>query len=117
LKTLENYGYNSPIQYGTAYETTSHKKFTYNKESDTYTCQNNKELCFTHLSKTNGQLYYKTYSTKTKDCKVCPFREQCFGKTATKRTISSPIAHELTRIILFSLNKKLIIGTKCPTQK
>jgi transposase len=95
LKTLEITGYISPIKYTTAYETTSHKEFTYNKETDTYTCQNNKELCFTHLSKTNGQMYYKTYSAKTKDCKVCPFRDQCFGKTATKRTISRPIAHDL----------------------
>jgi hypothetical protein len=42
-----------------------------------------------------GELYYKTYSAKTKDCKVCPFREKCFGKIASKKTISRPIAHEL----------------------
>ncbi|AZU59878.1 IS1182 family transposase [Neobacillus mesonae] len=94
LKTLEITGYISPFQYDTAYKTTSHKEFTYNKDTDTYACQNHKELCFTHLSSTNGQ-YYKTYSAKMKDCKVCPFREQCFGKTATRRTISRPIAYEL----------------------
>jgi transposase len=94
LKTLEITGYISPIEYDTAFKTTSYKEFTYNQETDTYTCQNNKELSFTHLYHTKGQ-YYKTYSAKTKDCKVCPFREKCFGKTATRRTISRPIAHEL----------------------
>lgn len=74
--------------------TTSYKEFTYIKESDTYICQNQKALSFIHLRRTKGH-YYKTYSAKAKDCKVCPFREQCFGVTGTKRTISRPIAHEL----------------------
>jgi transposase len=95
LKTLEITGYISPIQHDTAFKTTSYREFTYNNESDKYTCQNQKELTFTHLTRSNGNHYYKTYSAKTKDCKVCPFREQCFGKTANKRTISRPIAHEL----------------------
>jgi transposase len=94
LKELEITGYITPTKPDTAFETTSHKEFTYNKESDTYTCQNNKNLCFTHLNNIRGN-YYKTYSAKTKDCKVCSLREQCFGKTASKRTITRPIAHEL----------------------
>jgi transposase len=94
LKTLEITGYITPTQHDTAFKTTSYKEFTYNNESDTYTCKNRKELSFTHLNNIKGT-YYKTYSAKTKDCKVCPFREQCFGKTATKRTIARPIAHEL----------------------
>ncbi|WP_180953673.1 transposase [Bacillus sp. T33-2] len=47
------------------------------------------------MRRTDEQQYYKVYSAKAKDCKVCPFREQCFGKTASKRTIERPIAHEL----------------------
>ena len=54
-----------------------------------------KNTCFTHLTKKENGNYFKTYSAKSKDCKVCPFREQCFGKTGTKRTISRPIAHDL----------------------
>lgn len=94
LKTLEITGYISPIKYDTAFNTTSYRDFIYNRETDTYTCPNQKELTFTHLTRT-GEYYYKTYSAKTKDCKVCPFRANCFGKTASKRTISRPIAHEL----------------------
>ncbi|UQD53275.1 hypothetical protein C0971_15510 [Bacillus methanolicus] len=94
LKTLEITGYISPILYDTAFKTTSYREFTYNNETDTYTCQNQKELTFTHLN-SKDENYYKIYSAKAKDCKACPFREKCFGKTANKRTISRPIAHEL----------------------
>jgi transposase len=95
LKTLEITGYISPIKYDNAFDTNSYRDFTYDKEADTYTCPNQKILAFTHLTKQKNGGYFKTYSAKSKDCKVCPFREQCFGKTANRRTISRPIAHEL----------------------
>jgi transposase len=94
LKTLNITGYISPTESNTAYNTISYKEFTYDDESDTYICQNQKILSFTHL-KHSGDKYSKVYSAKVKDCKVCPFREQCFGKAASKRTIERPIAHEL----------------------
>ncbi|MCM3677198.1 IS1182 family transposase [Peribacillus simplex] len=94
LKKLGITGYISPTQYDSAFKTTSHREFTYNSENDIYLCQNKKELAFTHLMR-KGETNYKTYSAKTQDCKVCPFRVECFGKTATKRTISRPIAYEL----------------------
>ena len=47
------------------------------------------------LRRKNEQQVNKVYSAKTKECKVCPFREQCFGLTARRRTIERPIAHEL----------------------
>ena len=95
LKTLEITGYISPIGYTTPFDTTSYKEFTYNIDTDTYSCPNKKTLTFTHLRKKETDNYLKTYSAKSKDCKVCPFRECCFGETASKRTISRPIAHEL----------------------
>lgn len=95
LKALEITGYISPIHYDNAFNTTSHRDFTYDKETDTYSCLNQKTLTFTHLALQKNGNYFKTYSAKTTDCKVCPFRETCFGKTAGKRTISRPIAHEL----------------------
>jgi transposase len=94
LKTLEITGYICPIETKTAYNTTSYREFTYDEVNDVYKCQNQKILSFTHL-KHSRDLYSKIYSAKAKDCKVCPFREQCFGKTASKRTIERPIAHEL----------------------
>lgn len=94
LKTLEITGYITPTQSNTAYNTTSYKEFTYDYKNDTYICQNQKILSFTHI-RHSSERYSKVYSAKAKDCKVCPFREQCFGKTATKRTIERPIAHEL----------------------
>lgn len=95
LKTLEITGYISPTQSNTAHNSTSYREFIYEGGTDTYICQNQKILSFTHLTLQENGNYFKTYSAKTKDCKVCPFRETCFGKTASKRTISRPIAHEL----------------------
>jgi hypothetical protein len=49
--------------------------FTYNKETDTYTCPQNQTLT------SNGNWYkarnYKFKQYKTKACKDCPMREQC----------------------------------------
>lgn len=94
LKTLEITGYISPTQSNTAHNSTSYRDFVYDGETDTYTCTNQKYLPFTHLSRKKDQVS-KVYSAKAKDCKVCPLREQCFGKTGSKRTIERPIAHEL----------------------
>jgi hypothetical protein len=95
LNTLEITGYISPIKYDNGFNATSYREFTYNTETDTYMCPNQKILTFTHLTKKENGNYHKTYSAKTKDCKVCPLREECFGKTGKKRTISRPIAHKL----------------------
>lgn len=95
LSKLHIDGYISPIQQDNGFSTTTYRDFTYNMEDDIYICPNEKILSFTHLQlKENGN-YFKVYSAKTKDCKVCPFREHCFGKTAKRRTIARPIAHEL----------------------
>ncbi|PET45700.1 hypothetical protein CN514_20960 [Bacillus sp. AFS001701] len=73
----------------------SYREFRYYNETDRYICPNNKELPFTHLKNSKGQ-YSKIYSAKAKVCKICPFREKCFVKSSSKRTIARPIAHELT---------------------
>jgi IS5 family transposase len=94
LQTLKITGYICPTLTKSGYNSTSYREFTYDDENDAYICQNQKILYFTH-QKHSGEQYYKVYSAKAKDCKVCPFREDCFGKTASKRTIERPIAHEL----------------------
>lgn len=96
LKTLKITGYITPVQKGTAFNSTTYREFTYDPENDQYICQTNKILAFTHLNfMQKGNQYYKTYSARTKDCKVCSLRNQCFGKTASRRTIARPVAHEL----------------------
>lgn len=51
------------------------ENFTYNKETETYTCPQNQTLT------SNGNWYkarnYKFKQYKTKACKECPMREQC----------------------------------------
>lgn len=94
LSILAIEGYISPINYSNASENKGHHEFKYDKDRDLFICPVKKELPFTHLQQNKAQIY-KTYSAKTKDCKGCPLREKCFGKTATRRTITRPIAHEL----------------------
>jgi transposase len=95
LKTLNIEGYISPINRPNNSTSTSHHEFSYVKERDIYICPNGSELTFTHLISKKNSKYHKIYSAKAKECKVCPFREQCFGKTGSFRTIERPIAHEL----------------------
>jgi len=95
LTTLDITGYISPTESKTSFKTTSYKDFTYDREQDHYTCPNQKVLPFTHLAKSQNGNYVKTYAAKAKDCKGCPFRGNCFGQTARRRTIARPIAHEL----------------------
>lgn len=79
LKTLEITGYISPINYDTAFDTTSYRDFIYNNQTDTYTCPNQKELTFTHLV-SKGENYYKTYSVKPKTVKSVLLEKIVLGK-------------------------------------
>ncbi|MGM0877934.1 MAG: hypothetical protein ACQEWV_25200 [Bacillota bacterium] len=95
LKTLNIEGFISPIGYLNGSTSTSHHEFTYDIERDLYICPAKKKLVFAHLKNKGNSWLNKVYSAKALDCKSCPFREQCFGKTGSFRTIERPIAHEL----------------------
>lgn len=69
------------------------KEFNYDKTTDTYLCPEGKPLKFTHVNaRKKGPC--KVYSAKARDCKNCPRREKCFGKTASNRIIARPLNQE-----------------------
>lgn len=68
-------------------------KFVYNAHKNVYICPNGKELKYTTFNK---KARTKRYRAKTSDCKNCPFKNQCIGKSNNSRFIER-IMHEEAR--------------------
>ena len=62
--------------------------FRYDPSADVYHCPYGKILTPRSVSKETGSVLYRSSS---KDCKTCPFRDQCFTKSASSRTLSRPL--------------------------
>ena len=68
--------------------------FIYNKEKDCFTCKNNKQLKFNkHYTDSNG-LEKKRYLSRARDCKTCPLRTGCIGKTGKTKKIETTYYQE-----------------------
>lgn len=68
--------------------------FTYDKENDRYTCKQGKHLVFKKIRHTPQGYIMKHYRTSAKDCKSCPFKTTCIGKSNEKKiedTIDKPL--------------------------
>jgi transposase len=93
LEKLEIEGYITPVD---SNETHLQKfGFVYNDKSNTYKCPEGKTLQFSHISwHTEKQSYGKVYVSQSKDCKQCPLRSNCFGKTGSRKTIQRPLFQE-----------------------
>lgn len=95
LENLEIVGYISPIIKENSIESIGDKPFTYNPDSDTYQCPAGKLLRFTHVEGDGLKVAYSMiYAAKTKDCKTCPLREQCFGTSKPYRKIRRTLSHQ-----------------------
>lgn len=70
------------------------KEFLYDTTTDTYKCPEGKRLEFSRIQRGKGNRYYKLYLAKANDCKYCPRREKCFGKTGQYRIIARPFFQE-----------------------
>jgi hypothetical protein len=73
----------------------SQKDFIFARENDSYTCPFGKELRYSSVNQTYKN---KVYRASPKDCKACPFREKCFGKTGQCRTLMVPFFHEIANM-------------------
>ena len=61
--------------------------FTYNQESDSYTCPNGKILTkAASTQKKNGNINF-IYRGESAMCKACPLREQCLPETTARKSI------------------------------
>lgn len=56
--------------------------FTYDQENDCFICSQEKTLKFIGYKDSHGRS--KTYMSKRSDCKNCPVRETCIGKSTYK---------------------------------
>lgn len=93
LEKLEIEGYIAPLD--TEENHLKKSGFTYDNTKDIYRCMAEKTLRFSHVNfHTEKQLYAKIYASDSKDCKQCPLRSNCFGKTGTRKTINRPLFQE-----------------------
>jgi len=77
-------------------------KFTYDPETNTYICPNDKRL---HWITTNRD-GYREYKTSAKDCQNCPHRAQCISAKAKRREVARHVWQDsLDRITAFVKSK------------
>ena len=94
LKTLErenitgyipNFGQYKPYREG----------FTYHAEGDYYMCERGVKLPFKKIKGSHGDTYQmKSYRSSSLDCKHCPLRSKCIGKSDFKKiedTVDKPL--------------------------
>lgn len=62
--------------------------FTYHKEGDYYSCQQNKKISFKKIKDNNGY-GAKEYRSSRTDCGPCPLRSSCIGKSPEKKIVDT----------------------------
>ena len=77
------------------YNTNSYRDFIYNRETDTYTCPNQKDAYFYSFSEYRMNIIIKLILRKPKTVKSVLLEKNVLEKPQVRRTISRPIAHEL----------------------
>lgn len=60
------------------------KGFTYDSNNDQYICSEGSKIVFKKIAASTDGHYNKFYSGSSKDCKSCPIKEQCIGKSRYK---------------------------------
>ena len=68
--------------------------FTYDKEKDRYLCSQGKVLEYKSIKKSHRNGKMKQYRSSSKDCAMCPLKNQCIGKSLHK-TIAVTIDKDL----------------------
>ena len=68
--------------------------FIYDNEHDRYTCKQGKHLVFKKIKTSKLGYVMRHYRSSAKDCKTCPFKTTCIGKSNEKKieeTIDKPL--------------------------
>lgn len=65
--------------------------FVYNKEEDYYTCRQGKKLTYQNTYRDSGGYAKKHYISKLSDCKACPLRLQCLGKSGRYKKLADTV--------------------------
>jgi len=72
---IPNFGQYKPTREG----------FSYDKEHDRYTCTEGKHLIFKNIKTTPLGYVMRHYRSSAKDCKNCPLKTTCIGKSNEKK--------------------------------
>lgn len=65
------------------------KGFLYDAQKDCYVCSQGVQLRYIRTFKETTGYYKKEYRSSSKDCKSCPLRKACIGRSAQKRITDS----------------------------
>ena len=85
---IPNFGQYKPTREG----------FTYDKENNNYVCSQGKILKYAGVSTDRRGYETKNWNSKTKDCRDCPLKSTCIGKSKFKRiteNIDKPLYDEM----------------------
>ncbi|MEO7215788.1 IS1182 family transposase [Mucilaginibacter sp.] len=85
------------------------KGFTYDAGNDRYVCGQGNTLKFIGYKKHHG--VSKLYMSKRSDCKNCPIRENCIGKSSYKmltNSLNSPLFDEMHKRIRGEYGKEMM---------
>jgi transposase len=87
--------------------------FIYDDENNLYRCRQGKELKFSGYREQHGTL--KLYSSKCADCKLCPDRPACVGKSKNKvisTSISKPLFDQMHQRMASAYGKQMMVIRK-----
>lgn len=82
--------------------------FTYDKENDRYICWQGKYLNYKGIK--NNHSVSKQYRSNPKDCKECPFKMTCIGKSNQKmitETFSRPLFQEMEKRVKSKMGRTM----------
>jgi transposase len=65
--------------------------FVYNEQEDYYQCRQGKKLTYINTYRDNKGYYKKHYRSNRRDCKGCPLRVQCLGKSGKYKKLADTV--------------------------
>jgi transposase len=91
----------------------SREGFAYDAENDWYTCQNGAHLTFHGIRSSYKKVptQKRWYQSNPRDCKYCPFRDNCIGKTGIKvitDSVDKPLYDQMQQIMDGPKAKKMV---------
>ena len=112
LRALINHGLRGYIPNPGNYKS-SREDFAYDAENDWYTCQNGIHLTFRgiRLSYKKVSTQKRWYQSNPRDCKECPFRDKCIGKTGIKvitDSVDKPLYDQMQQTMDGPKAKKMV---------
>lgn len=112
LRALTDYNLQGYIPNPGNYKS-SREGFTYDADNDLYTCPNRTHLTFKGIRSSYKKVptQKRWYQSDPRDCKNCPFRDKCIGKTGIKVITDStdkPLYDQMQQIMESAKAKRMV---------